>query len=289
MNPEIDVLVVDDNASIRELLFQALSPMVKVRTFGSPLEALRQVQTQAPDLVVCDYRMPELSGVDLLGKLAGCLSRATVVMMASRADISGPLAGSNPLVEEFIEKPFFIDEATARIKRVLERVELGKATREAADSTSVRGTLAQMSVVDLLQTLDIGRKSCSLVVTRNGRRAEMQFHDGQLVHATLSTGTGNTGTGNTGTGGTATGGSLSGEAAVYEVVSWNDGAFLIDFERRECPRTITHSTQSVLLEALRIFDETQREGEAPEGASGPGCGSAFASAPSASPAHAVGF
>jgi DNA-binding response OmpR family regulator len=247
MNPAIEVMVVDDNPWIRELLLQSLSPLVKVRAFGSPLEALGQAQTQAPDLLVCDYRMPELSGVDLLGKLAGCLPRASVVMMASRSDISGPLAGISLLVEEFIEKPFFVEEATARIKRVLERVELGKATREAAESTSVRGTLAQMSVVDLLQTLDIGRKSCSLVLTRNGERAEMQFHDGQLVHASL--------------------GALTGEEAVYKVVAWTDGVFLIDFQRQECPHTIQHSTQSVLMEALRIFDEGQRDGEAPGSAS----------------------
>ncbi len=286
MNPQIDVMVVDDNPWIRELLVQSLSPLVQVRAVGNPLEALRQAQTQAPDLVVCDYRMPELSGVDLLGKLSGCLSRATVVMMASRSDIAGPLAGTGRLVEEFIEKPFFVDEATARIKRVLERVELGKATREAAESTSVRGTLAQMSVVDLLQTLDIGRKSCSLVLTRNGQRAEMQFHDGQLVHATLNdTPNGTPGGTLNGTPNGTPGGTLTGEDAVYKVVSWTDGAFLIDFERRECPRTITHSTQSVLLEALRIFDEAQRGDEAPDA----GGGASFPSDSSSSPAHVFGF
>ena len=270
MSPAIDVMVVDDNPWIRQLLLQSLSPLAKVRAFGSPLEAVAQAQTQAPDLVVCDYRMPELSGIDLLAKLSGCLARTSVVMMASRSDISGPLAGSSPLVEEFIEKPFFVEEATARIKRVLERVELGKATREAADSTSVRGTLAQMSVVDLLQTLDIGRKSCSLVLTRNAQRAEMQFHDGQLVHATLN--------------GAGSAGALTGEAAVYKVVAWADGAFQIDFERRECPRTVQHSTQSVLLEALRIFDEAQRDGDA----SGNASGAPFASG-AGSQARAMGF
>jgi DNA-binding response OmpR family regulator len=266
---QIDVLVVDDNPSIRELLLKALSPLAMVEAFGTASEALRRAEKQPPDLVVCDYRMPGLSGLELLAKLAGLLPRASVVMLASRADIAGPLAGCSPLVEEFIEKPFFIDEATARIKRVLDRVVLGKATRDAADSTSVRGTLAQMSVVDLLQTLDIGRKSCSLVLTRNGQRSEMQFHDGQLVHATLGT--------------------LSGEAAVYKVVAWTEGAFLIDFERRECPRTITHSTQSVLLEALRLFDEAQRdgEGETPN-SSEPARGGAFASASTAD-ASAFGF
>ena len=46
---------------------------------------------------------------------------------------------------------------------------LGKVTREAGNSTSVRGTLAQMSVMDLLQTLENGRKSCRLVLTQRRR------------------------------------------------------------------------------------------------------------------------
>jgi hypothetical protein len=148
---------------------------------------------------------------------------------------------------------------------VLDRISLGKATREGANSTSVRGTLAQMSVVDLLQTLDMGRKSCSLVLAHGDEQSEMQFHDGQLVHATL--------------------GKLTGEKVVYKIAAWTEGSFQIDFERTECPRTITHSTQSVLLEALRLFDEAQRDGEAEEVSAKPN-GSAGSGA---APATAVGF
>jgi DNA-binding response OmpR family regulator len=255
MSPGVEVLLIDDNPSIRELLLHSLSPLANVHSYANAPDALLHAQEQKPDLVVTDHRMPGMSGLDLLLKIVTSVPRVPVVMMASRRDISGPLAGSSPLVEEFIEKPFFVEEAAARIKRVLERVALGKATREAADSTNVRGTLAQMSVVDLLQTVDMGRKNCSLVLIRNGQRAEMQFHDGQLVHATL---------------GIAPGVSLSGEQAVYKVVAWTEGAFLIDFERRECPITITRSTQSVLLEALRIFDESQRDADPLESASDSG-------------------
>jgi hypothetical protein len=117
-----------------------------------------------------------------------------------------------------------------------------------------------MSVVDLLQTLDIGQKSCRLEVHHAGQEGEMQFVNGQLVHAAL--------------------GNLSGEAAVYEVVAWTQGSFLIDFERVECQRTITHSTQSVLLEALRRFDESQRDAETntqtTEAVPKPNCGAGFA-------------
>lgn len=251
MGQGIQALLVDDNPVIRELLLNALSPFATVQAFSNAADALRRAEKQPPDLILSDYRMPGLSGLELLAKLRISFPRVPVVILASRADIGGPLAGSSPLVEEFIEKPFFVDEAITRIKRVLDRIGLSKATREAVDSTSVRGTLAQMSVVDLLQTLDIGRKSCGLVLTHVGQQCEMHFHDGQLVHATL--------------------GELVGETAVYKTVAWMDGAFLIDFARRECPRSITHSTQSVLLEALRQFDESQRDSDQPEGSTAQNC------------------
>jgi CheY-like chemotaxis protein len=255
MSSNLDVLVVDDNASIRELLLHALSPLAAITTATSAAEALSRSQTQPPDLVISDYRMPGLNGLELLSNLAGVRPRPAMVMMASRTDLAGALSGCRSLVEEFIEKPFFAEEATGKIKRVLDRIALSKATRDAADSTSVRGTLAQMSVMDLLQTVDIGRKSCVLTLTHEGVNCEMIFHNGQILHASL--------------------GELSGEPAVYKVVFWNDGTFRLDFERRECQPTITHSTQSVLMEALRLFDEAQRDGEG-----GTAAGAGFGGGPS---------
>jgi DNA-binding response OmpR family regulator len=264
MNKGLQVLLVDDNPVILKLLVESLSAEANVYSFAGASDALRRAEKCLPDLIISDYRMPGLSGLELLSKLRISFPQVSVVMMASRADISGPLAGSSPLVEEFIEKPFFIEEAVMRIKRVLDRLSVSKATREGANSTSVRGTLAQMSVVDLLQTLDIGRKTCRLVLTHQAEHSEMQFHDGQLVHATM--------------------GGLTGESVVYKVAAWSEGAFKIDFERVECPRTITHSTQSVLLEALRLFDEAQRDGESEESEAKPTGSAGFGV-----PAMAVGF
>jgi CheY-like chemotaxis protein len=229
---------------------------MRVAARSNALEALRRAEKDVPDLVVCDFRMPGVNGLELLAEFGVVCPQAGVIMLASRADINGALAGVGGRVEEFIAKPFFIEEATARIKRVVDRIALGKATREAANSASVRGTLAQMSVVDLLQTLENGRKSCRLVLTHDGERSEMEFHGGQLVHATY--------------------GDLVGEAAVYPVVGWNEGSFLIDFECGECPQTVTHSTQAVLLEALRRFDESQRDLETAKHSPQSSCAASFA-------------
>lgn len=267
MGQTTHVLLVDDNPAIREMLLRSLSPLATVQACGSAAEALSWAEKQTPDLIISDYRMPGLSGLELLAKLRAFFPHISVLMLASRADILGPLAGSSAWVEEFIEKPFFLDDAITRIQRVLNRITFNKAAHaSAADSTSVRGTLGQMSVVDLLQTFDIGQKSCRLELHHAGQKSEMHFRNGQLVHATL--------------------GNLSGEAAVYAVVAWTEGMFLIDFEQVECPRTITHSTQSVLLEALRRFDEAQRDVDAKpieskalemEALPKPGCGAVFTS------------
>jgi CheY-like chemotaxis protein len=248
----INVLLVDDNPYIRDLLMESLGPLGNVASCANAAEALSRAAERRLDLIVCDYRMPGPCGLELLAKLRRSFPNLAAVLLASRADLNGPLSDCSTLVEELIEKPFFIADATARIKRVYDRISLGKATREAADSSSVRGTLAQMSVVDLLQTLDIGRKSCRLTISREGQQSEMDFESGQLLHATC--------------------GELSGEAAVYAVVAWAEGTFQIDFEQSECTRTITHSTQSVLLEALRRFDEAERD----SAAAGTVCGAARA-------------
>ena len=75
-------------------------------------------------MIVSDYRMPGLNGMELLAKLRHPFPHLAGVLLASRADVGGPLAGCSALVEELIEKPFFIEDATARIKRVYDRISL---------------------------------------------------------------------------------------------------------------------------------------------------------------------
>lgn len=256
MTRAAQVLLIDDNPAIRQLLLDSLREEVEVTSFAAAAEALVRADSAVPDLVVSDFRMPGLSGLDVLAQLRAAHPEVAVMMMASRADIRGPLANSARMVEDFIEKPFFAEEAVQRIRRVLERVAVARAARDGNSSSSVCGTLAQMNVIDLLQTLDMGRKSCRLELSQLGDICEMFFHDGQLVHAVF--------------------GSHSGEQAVYQVAGWSEGSFRIDFERVDCPITIRHSTQSVLLEALRLFDEAQRdEGENDDLPSKPAQGAGF--------------
>jgi len=103
----------------------------------------------------------------------------------------------------------------------------------------VRGSLAQMNVIDLVQSLEMGRKSCLLTLTNEGDKCEMYFSEGQVQHAAYDT--------------------LTGDQAVFKVLRWTGGNFQINFEGKTKQQSTTLNTQGLLMEGLRLLDESRRD------------------------------
>ena len=235
----LTVLLVEANPMVQGLLRQALQGFTRVLTARSAAEALQQSSQTAPDLVITDYRLGNDDGAELARELRGRGKSAAAILLATRSDLQGPLAGAREAFDDVIEKPFFTREAVARIRRVVDRITLERGRAARAD-TRLGGSLAQMSVIDLLQTLEMGRKTCALVLSTPSGECQMFFTEGQIVHATS--------------------GDLSGDAAVFQAVGWSgSGSFEIDFEARSSRQTTTRSTQSLLMEGLRLLDEANRD------------------------------
>jgi DNA-binding response OmpR family regulator len=239
----VKVLLVDDNPMVLDLLRQALAPLAAVTTASDTADALLKAIDDVPDLLIADYGMPGMNGRQLFDKLKSRAATAQIpiILAASRADINEKLKPLEDHAEDFLEKPFFIKEAAARLKKVIDKIALEKMAREAPGDGQLRGSLAQMNVIDLLQSLEMGHKTCELTLTRNGERCQLFFSEGQINHALY--------------------GELKGDNAVYKVLSWPEGNFLIDFTRQSSERTTTRSTQGLLMEGLRLLDEANRDAE----------------------------
>jgi CheY-like chemotaxis protein len=237
------VLVVDDNPLILDLMRKGLEPLAEIAVCADSADALLQSITSPPDLLICDYRMPGLDGGQLVEKLHQRpeTKAARVILLATKSDIDEKLRSVADFVEEFVAKPFFITELFSRTKKVLDRIaaEKSRGRIQAQQEGVIRGRLAEMNMIDLLQSLELGQKTCSLTVTRNSDVCRMFFVSGQLSHAEL--------------------GSLEGDDAVYGVVSWPEGDFEIDFNSRTDKKTTSRSTQGLLMEALRLLDEQGRD------------------------------
>jgi CheY-like chemotaxis protein len=243
MPANVTILLVEDNPMIREMLRQALAQISTVQLANDGADAFLRAAEAPPDLVVTDYTVPGLDGRQLLEKLKARPNTAKipVMIMASKADITEKLQMLRDSVEELIEKPFFLKDAIARIKKVVDKIALEKMARDAPGEGVLRGSLAQMNIMDLFQSLEMGHKSCKLTVSNGGDKCEMFFNDGQINHALF--------------------GSLKGDEAVYKTMSWTDGSFSIDFTSSSSEQTVTRSTQGLLMEGLRLLDESNRDAE----------------------------
>ncbi len=243
MANNVKLLLVDDNPMILGLLRGALAPLALVTTAVDAADALLKAVDDPPDLLVSDYRMPGMDGRQLVDKLRSRprTAGAAVILLATKADISEKLTTSESPIDEFVEKPFFLKEATQRIKRVIDKISLEKMAKAVPADGVLRGNLVQMNVIDLVQSLEMGRKSCSLKLTNKNDKCELYFVEGQVTHAVY--------------------GSLSGDAAVFKVLRWIDGSFEVNFEGRSTQQTTQLNTQGLLMEGLRLLDEANRDGE----------------------------
>ncbi|MGA8310707.1 MAG: response regulator [Terriglobales bacterium] len=240
MPNNVKVLLVDDNPMVLGMLQGALTALASVTTSNDSADALLKAVDDPPDLLVSDYRMPGMDGQQLVEKLKSRPKTAgiSVILLASKADITERFSNQEP-VDDFVEKPFFLKEATQRIKRVIDKIALEKMAKTAPSDGVVRGSLSQMNVIDLVQSLEMGRKSCALTLTLDSDKCEMYFKEGQVTHAVY--------------------GSLTGDPAVFKVLGWTGGNFQINFDGKTSKQTTTLNTQGLLMEGLRMLDESKRD------------------------------
>src|ERR1700739_4528583 len=241
MANDVKLLLVDDNPMVLAMLQQALTAFAHVVPAGDTADALLKAVDDPPDLVVCDYRMAWIDGGQLVEEVKSRPATAnfSAVLMASRTDIDERLSPQDA-ADDYLVKPFFLKDATRRIKRMVDRIALEKMAKTAPSDGVVRGNLSQMNVIDLMQSLEMGRKSCQLTLTNEGERCEVFFAEGQVKHATY--------------------GSLVGDEAVFKVLRWTGGSFQLAFCGKTDKETPQLNTQGLLMEGLRLLDESQRDG-----------------------------
>lgn len=120
--PEATILVVDDEPSIRELLSASLQfAGFEVLTAADGKEALAHQQNQRIDLAVLDIMMPELDGFEVLRRLRERNSELPVLFLTARDDIKDKVQGLTVGGDDYITKPFSLEEVVARIRAVLRR------------------------------------------------------------------------------------------------------------------------------------------------------------------------
>ncbi len=239
----IKLLVAEDNPMVRDLVAKGLEPFCEVMVAADGADALLKVIDEPPDVILCDYKMPGLNGRQLFEKLRARESTRHIpfLFMASRSDIEERLRPLIEGAEDFISKPFLLKDLVRSAKKVVDRLLLEKLQKQASRPGVIQGRLEEMSMIDLLQSLEMGQKSCRLMVQKGPERGELFFAGGQCRDARIK--------------------DLTGDDAVLKVVLWTEGEFEIDFNAANASTatTTTRTTTGLLMEAMRLLDEANRD------------------------------
>lgn len=240
---KVKLLLADDNPLVRDIVAKGLEPHCEVIVASDGADALLRIIDEPPDAILCDYKMPGLDGRQLFEKLRGREQTRHIpfLFMASRADIEERLRPLVDGVEDFIAKPFLIKDLVRITKKVVDRLHLEKLQKRASRPGVIQGRLEEMSMIDLMQSLEMGQKSCRLIVQHNGQQGELYFAGGQCRDAKS--------------------GNIEGDDAVYKVLLWSAGEFEIDFNAANVSTrtTTTRNTTGLLMEAMRLMDEANRD------------------------------
>lgn len=119
---EARLLVVDDEQTILELLAGSLRfAGFDVLTASSGAEALRVAVAARPDLILLDVMMPDGDGFDVVRRIRAGASRIPVIFLTARGGVRDRVAGLTLGGDDYVAKPFSLDEVLARIRAVLRR------------------------------------------------------------------------------------------------------------------------------------------------------------------------
>lgn len=118
------VLLVDDDRAIRESLARALDlEGYEVLTAADGAEALHIIREEHPDVLVLDVMMPSVDGLTVCRVLRFEQDRTPILMLTARIETTDRVAGLDAGADDYLPKPFDLDELLARLRALLRRAD----------------------------------------------------------------------------------------------------------------------------------------------------------------------
>ncbi|MEU7067570.1 response regulator transcription factor [Streptomyces sp. NPDC053429] len=169
------VLVVDDEPAVREALRRSLAfEGYAAQTAVDGLDALDKAASYAPDLIVLDIQMPRMDGLTAARRLRASGSTTPILMLTARDTVGDRVTGLDAGADDYLVKPFELDELFARVRALLRRS--GYAAPAAGSAQPEHG----LAFGDL--RMDLTTRE----VTRAGRPVELTRTEFTLLEMFLS-------------------------------------------------------------------------------------------------------
>jgi DNA-binding NtrC family response regulator len=156
------ILIVDDEPSNRNILGQELTHEgYSVVAASDGREGLRQVESSRPDLIILDYMMPDLSGLEVLKELRKKENDTPVVMITAYGTMERAVQAMKEGAYDFITRPFEPDHIALVVRKALERQRLKLGVEILSEEVEERYRLVVGESAEMKKAVDLAKKAAS--------------------------------------------------------------------------------------------------------------------------------
>ena len=211
---------------------------------SSMAERSEQVEWAGSELddripAILDIMLPDLDGFEICRLLRKRGVQIPILFLSARGEERDKIKGLQLGADDYITKPFGVRELIARVENILVRRSIRADGESRRGRRGVMGRLENLGLPDIVQTLTIGMKTACVSLTCDKKTGRIWFENGTPKHAEHA--------------------KLTGEEAFYEMIRWKTGEFIIEHRTRTRWNTIEHDSMFLLMEGLRLIDESAIE------------------------------
>ncbi|MDE0868328.1 MAG: response regulator transcription factor [Aquiluna sp.] len=155
----LKVLVVDDEPNIRDLLSASLRfAGHQVATAANGTDAINMITETKPDIVLLDVMLPDISGFGVTKKIRGMGIEVPILFLTARDDTEDKITGLTVGGDDYVTKPFSLDEIMARISAIIRRT-----SKDGQDGSTI--TVGELSINEDAHEVTVGAQVVDLSPT----------------------------------------------------------------------------------------------------------------------------
>ncbi|NIA30036.1 MAG: response regulator [Actinobacteria bacterium] len=237
LNGRHKILIVDrQTAQIKSLIDMLKDLGFEVHLYQDIQKAYNFCQTTRPHIILIEWQLPMNSGKQLFEKLKSNVTthNIPVVVLTREVELEDRINSLALGVDDYISKPFYPDEVAARIEMILHEMELIEESRRSLKH-GFMGHLSEMNLVDLIQTLELGKKSAIIYLSRGGSEGRVYVNEGLVIDAYIER--------------------TDPSQALTKMLTWLDGSFWVSLQRVDRLRMINEDNHDILIKGTQLIHQ----------------------------------
>lgn len=224
------ILIVDEDTNyisgLRKELQQAGLEMIHC---DDSQKAIDIMENMKPDLIISEVNLSPVDGHSFFNEVKSKFANKDVpfIFISSQKRVDDRIKSMEIGVDDFISKPFYNEEIVARIQNILQEITtFGEYLSKNGKGFS--GRLAEMNLIDLMQTLEVGKKSATINLTYHNYEGVVSIQNGNIVDANLK--------------------NLPPKDALLKMFLWTEGTYRVEMSKADYPRTINQTNDELIHE-----------------------------------------